>query len=237
MQHCQRFIGLAGVIVLLAHAGALAAPLRKTAASEAASTAATAVNYLVLTDQTTTGRIEPEYFVRNWLVLGPFAYESGKVGGLQDQGAAKIPFVKNEAKLRPRLGTEVAGHKWQRYEIEKALPQYINLDEMFKGPEYVSAYAGCTVYAPKSLKDLILLTGSDDYLTVWIDGREVFLYDKARRKAEPDMDKTKGITLREGANTVVVKCTDVVKHWGFYLRFSDSEGHLMRVLDMPPANP
>jgi len=192
-------------------------------------------NYLQLPDPTAGQTAKPEHFVRDWLVLGPFTFETGKHGGEQDQEAANIEFVKKEASLSPREGVEVGGKKWVRYKNPSptAPSEYIDLDAFFDKADYAAAYIGCYVHAPKSLDNLTFWTGSDDYETVWINGKRVHHYDKERRAPKPDQDPVRGVSLKKGWNVIVVKVVDVVKKWGFYGRFSDAKGNPMKVTDTP----
>lgn len=193
-----------------------------------------AKNFLQLPDPQAGSLIKPEHFVRDWLVLGPFTYETGKVGGDEDQGSAKIAFVKDEANLIPKEGAEVEGKKWVRYKIaEDPTPDKINLDAFYNGIDYCAAYLGCHVYAPRDLDNLHLLIGSDDYDTVWINGKQVHFYGERRRAPMADEDTVKGVSLKKGKNVVVVKLVDVVIQWALYFRFTDDKGLPMRVADKP----
>jgi len=193
------------------------------------------VNYLHLPTPDTTSVAKSEQFIRNWLVLGPFTYETGKHGGDQDQGAAKVEFVPNESGLTPTEGAEVGGKKWQRYARKSYTvdPEFVDLDEFYGGPDYCAAYLGCYVYAPQDLANASLCIGSDDYAVIWINGKKVFTYDLKRRAPVPDQDTIKNVSLNRGKNVMIVKVVDVVKRWGFYGRFADAQERPLSVTDAP----
>jgi len=207
------------------------APAVKAAEAEAVVTK----NYLHLPEPNASLFVTPKDFVRDWLVLGYFSYQPGKYGGDEDQGAAKVAFVPDEAGLVPKEGAVVAGKKWQRYknDMYDARPELIDLDQFYGAPEYCAAYLGCYVHAPKDLDNLILYVGSDDYVTVWINGKKVHEYSERRRSASPDQDEVKGISLHKGWNRVIVKLVDVVYDWELYLRFADSSGKPIKVTETP----
>jgi hypothetical protein len=194
-----------------------------------------AMNYLHLPDANAGLLVKSDHYLRNWLLLGPYRYETGRHGGDEDQGAARVKFVANEADLLPQTGAQVGDRQWRPYEDADAgaQPERIDLNQFYAGIEYAAAYLGCYVHSPKDVDDLILYIGSDDYVTVWINGREVHHYDEGRRSAFPDDDVVKGISLKKGWNRVVVKCVDVVLAWELYFRFADSSGRPMRVTDGP----
>jgi hypothetical protein len=192
-------------------------------------------NFLQLPDPKAGLQVKSEHYIRDWLVLGPFIFETGKHGGDEDQGAAKIEFVKDEANLAPKEGVEVNGKKWARYKntASDAEPEYIDLNQFYKDIDYCAAYLGCSVYAPKDLDNLTFMTGSDDYETVWINGKKLYTYEERRRSPAPDQDSIKGVSLKKGKNVIIVKVVDVVDRWGFYGRFTDEKGNPMKITDKP----
>jgi hypothetical protein len=220
--------------IAFAAAGCRTGLVKPTAPTPPGS-AATARNYLRLPDPRGGLIVRPDHYVHDWLVLGPWTYDPKDVAGDESQGAAGIEFVATEAALEPNEGAEVDGRTWRPYKNEAvdAQTEKIDLDQFFGTPEYAAAYLGCYIHAPKDLSDLILYLGSDDYATVWINGRRVHHYDKARRAAFPDTDVVKGIALRKGWNTVVVKLVDVVLAWDLYFRFADENGNPMKVASAP----
>jgi hypothetical protein len=173
------------------------------------------------------GGLDDQYFVRDWLVLGPYHYDAEKFGGeWGGQDATDVAFVKDESRLRPKEGASVEGKVWQRYN-SGAL---VDLDSFYDGIEYAVAYLGSYVYSPAEVKGCILYIGSDDYIKVYINENLVHTYKQQRRAAERDQDKVTGITLKKGWNKIVVKVVDVVFDWAIYLRLADSNNNPMKVL-------
>ena len=173
------------------------------------------------------GWLDEQYFVRDWLVLGPYQYDAEKFGGeFGGQDATDVAFVKDEARLTPKEGASVEGKVWQRYN-SGAL---VDLDSLYNGIEYAVAYLGTYVYSPAEVKDCTLYIGSDDYVKVYLNEKLVHTYKEKRRAAERDQDKVTGITLKKGWNKLVVKVVDVVFDWAIYLRLADANGNPMKVL-------
>jgi len=173
------------------------------------------------------GLLDEQYFVRDWLVLGPYQYDAAKFGGERGgQGATDVAFVKDESALTPKEGASVEGKVWKRYKSGDR----VDLDSFYNAIDYAVAYLGTYVYSPAEVKDCILYIGSDDYVKVYINEKLVHTYKEKRRAAEKDQDKVTGITLKKGWNKIVVKVVDVVIDWAIYLRFADSNGNPMKVL-------
>ncbi len=173
------------------------------------------------------GWLDEEYFVRDWLVLGPYKYDADKFGGeWGGQDATDVAFVKDETTLTPKEGASVEGKVWQRYQSGA----HVDLDSFYDGIEYAVAYLGTYVYSPAKVKDSTLYIGSDDYIKVYLNEKLVHTYKEQRRAAERDQDKVTAITLKKGWNKIVVKVVDVVFDWAIYLRFTDSSDNPMKVL-------
>ena len=173
------------------------------------------------------GLLDEEYFVRDWLVLGPYQYDADKFGGeWGGQDATDVAFVKDESRLTPKEGASVEGKVWQRYNSGA----HVDLDSLFDGIEYAVAYLGTYVYSPAEVKDGTLYIGSDDYVKVYLNEKLVHTYKEKRRAADRDQDKVTGITLKKGWNKIVVKVVDVVLDWAIYLRLADSNNRPMKVL-------
>ena len=84
-------------------------------------------------------------------------------------------------------------------------------------------YALVYVYTPKAT-DSVLLLGSDDGATVWLNGTEIYRID-ANRPPIPDEDAVP-CHLNAGWNEVLCKVSQEGWGWGLYLRFTDVDGVL-----------
>ena len=179
--------------------------------------------------------VTEEHFVMNWLLLGPFTFDANDFGGEHQQPAADKEFMPQERHLN---GTQAAPEpaSWQEKQFTGGdRPGRIDLDALYEQVEHAAAYAVCWLNCPQDVPDATLLVGSDDYITVWINGKLVHCYKKERRAAEADQDKIENIALKKGYNRVVVKCVDVVLGWDFYLRLTDKDGKPIAAKAKPPA--
>jgi len=90
------------------------------------------------------------------------------------------------------------------------------------GPrENVAAYAVRTFTSDRP-RELNILTGSDDALRVWLNGRLVTEV-LALRSAQMDAESRQA-HIRKGENTLVVEVSQAKGDWGLYLRITDKSG-------------
>lgn len=182
-----------------------------------------AVSELVL-PTAETASLDNKHFVMKWLVLGPFTFAEADFGGDQQQASIDKEFITKEGDLD---GTQEApkGTKWVEKDFsDSGTTGCVDLDAQFDSVEHAAAYAVCWLNCPEALSDLKVLGGCDDYMKVWVNGKLVLTYNKERRAGEADQDTATGVSLEKGINRIVVKCSDVVMGWNFYLRFTDKSG-------------
>ena len=87
----------------------------------------------------------------------------------------------------------------------------------------VVGYAVTYVYAPKDM-DVVLLLGSDETVTVWLNGTEIHK-KRVYRRITPDAD-TIFCQLKVGWNEVLCSVEQNGWTWALYLRFTDADGVL-----------
>lgn len=86
-----------------------------------------------------------------------------------------------------------------------------------------AGYTLVYVHAPKAT-DSVMLIGSDDETTVWLNGTEIL---RKRINAGATADKhAVPCQLQAGWNTVLCQKADNGWSWGLYLRFTDADGVL-----------
>ena len=175
--------------------------------------------------------VSSKYFLRNWTLLGLWQFDRTKFPTEQCEGHSTFFIVKDEAKLTPRIGQEVDGRKWLIYKASAlADPHYIDLTAFYKNmPRHTVCYAAADVYCDKEIKDAILCFGCADSCRIYLNGKPFHVYDKARRSAEPDTDKIKGLTLKKGWNLLLCKIGNVMHGAGMYARFADEKGYPIKV--------
>ena len=183
---------------------------------------------------TGAGAVTKDHFVTKWLLLGPFKFTVDDFGGDQQQAAIDKAFVPDEAGLNGlQIPPKPAAWSEKQFSDEDEMGR-VDLDGAFGGIDHAAAYAVSWVYCSEEIASGNLLVGSDDYITVWINGKAVHTYKTERRSGEADLDKIEKITLRKGYNRIVVKCVDVVFGWDFFLHFTDKDGKPIAVKPRVP---
>jgi tetratricopeptide (TPR) repeat protein len=97
---------------------------------------------------------------------------------------------------------------------------YLDLAACFDGAEHISAYALAYVYA-KTEQEVALLTGSDDGVRLWLNGKLIH-HNPAVRFPAPDQDCVPA-KLRRGWNTVLAKVVNITGRHGLFLRLSSPD--------------
>lgn len=173
-------------------------------------------------------RMDNEGFIRYWLILAPLPSEKERASGAE-VAALRLP---NEASMRPKPGETVSykgkDYVWTKYNS----PEYfIDLRKLYQGQKTddVVAYAVAYVSCDEELRDLKVLTGTNDAGRLYINGKVIFSHEKPR-SLEPDATIVNGITLQKGQNTIILKVANETGNWGGCLRFMDKNGTPIRHL-------
>lgn len=104
--------------------------------------------------------------IKDWLVLGTFPCDTIHL-------ALDKAYLANEAELWPEAGTldQASGLAWKH--VKTAATGELNFLEMgFRANEYCAVYAAAYIYSPTE-RNVTLLIGSDDGLTIWINEKQV----------------------------------------------------------------
>lgn len=146
---------------------------------------------------------------RSWQLIGPFAND-------KDQGHQRA-YPPELSKVD--LGAEYDGLKGKvRWQAHDSSTDKIDLEKFFDHGEAGVAYAACWV-KPKWRMRVVLATGSDDGIKVWIN-RKLVLDKAVHREAISGEDKTP-ITLEADWQEILVKVDNRFGSWAFYFDFLD----------------
>ena len=104
----------------------------------------------------------------------------------------------------------------------------INLAEALGSTQNAVAYLRAKVWSPKE-QPATLRLASDDGVKAWLNGKPVHA-NNALRGVSPDQDKV-DVTLREGANQLLLKVTNGGGDWGAMARFTTQDGEPLRNLN------
>ena len=172
-----------------------------------------ATNYKMGIDSYQIRHVAP--YAESYLVLGPFPKA--------DVNSMDVP-LQPEIGPDPEQTFEGADGKtihWQEAPTEA--DGFLDLRKYIQANSIVVGYAFTYVYAPKTTESVLML-GSDDTITIWLNGTEIHRNDISCPTI-PDQHAIP-CRLEVGLNTVLCKTSLIGGYWGFYLRFTDADGAL-----------
>ena len=155
---------------------------------------------------------------KDWLILGPF--KDQKIGAWENVGP-------KTGQTEPDFSATFAGEKpenplkWTR-PFKAGDTGIVDLAAMLKPNQNVYAYAAIEVSAGKEA-DGVLLIGSDDGVTAWLDGKEIHR-NPASRGVTVDEDKVP-VKLSAGKHSLVLRIDQGTGGWGFCARIADKDGN------------
>lgn len=152
-------------------------------------------------------------FVQRYTVLGPFPKTDATVSSVSSEN----PINLNET----YKGIEGKTLRWR--EAETRTSGMLDLRANIGMNTGVVGFAVTYVYAPKAM-DTVLLLGSDETVTVWLNGTEIHK-KRVYRRITPDAD-TIPCQLKAGWNEVLCSVEQNGWTWALYLRFTDADSVL-----------
>lgn len=143
--------------------------------------------------------------VRDWWLLGPFANPC--------EEPFDVAAVPRDRELKGLRGGVVRWKKARTLHPDG----HVNLCEQITAEQNVTAYAVAEIVSPEE-RAVEFMLGSDDGLTLWLNGRKIFedLNDRAWAR---DQFRARG-TLRAGTNVLVAKVGQHSGDWGFSVGLS-----------------
>jgi hypothetical protein len=101
----------------------------------------------------------------------------------------------------------------------------VDFAALFGKAEHTSAYAAVRIYSAER-QQVAILCGSDDYVRLWLNGKQIHEHLVARR-AVPDEDAALA-TLEPGWNTLLARVANVTGDHALYWRLSNAPEALAR---------
>lgn len=151
-------------------------------------------------------------FLDQWLICGPFFSDRGWATTDED-------YLFGEARVAPRKGSWTFGREWIGFDTSEHFLQF--LFAPFQHTLFVTAYAHTYVKAREDM-EAVLLTGSDDGIKVWLNGKVVLRNDVNRAAVAGD-DRA-AIHLNAGWNSLLIKVRQGMDHWQFCAQVLDKDG-------------
>ena len=150
----------------------------------------------------------------NWYVIGPFSL--GNYSGFHHLYA---PEEKTE--LTAQYENNGKHLKWIPAN-DGHFDGYIDLKKIFKQSAWAVGYGLIYVYSPDQRKVQIRL-GSDEAIKVWLNNKQIWQhYISNATKLDRDLVT---VLLNSGYNKLLVKVTNNVRDWGYFLRVTDENGN------------
>lgn len=149
-----------------------------------------------------------------WMVIGPF----GGLSGLESHQAVYPP--EEEINLDAEYDGIDGKVRWTEYSQGSGITG-VDLTQVFKTTQHVSAYGLCYVTSPRDM-DVQLRVGTNDAGKMWVDGKLVYDYF-FEGEAVLDRDIIP-VTLRKGTTPILIKATNGEMNWGFVFRITDMVG-------------
>ena len=164
--------------------------------------------------QTYTGTQDGQA-LRKWWVAGPISVSATSTpdNASQETFFNRADDQKIQASFAIPAGGSVRDLKnWKEISWGADI---IDLDSIFKHPDYVSAYAFAVVVSDAP-KQALLGIGSDDALKVWVNGKLVHKNWMARGVVV-DNDVIP-VSLNKGKNEILLEVQDMAGGWAFTAR-------------------
>ena len=149
---------------------------------------------------------------KQWLVLGPFDNTAG-IG----YETAYIPEDSTQIDRTAEYDGVDGKVSWQKHTDDA----FNGLIDFGRNEDWRVSYSWTTVTSPDE-REVQLRIGSDDQAKVWLNGEQVYAFEKGRWIVV-DKDIVP-VTLKAGKNTILVKVCNEELTWGFYMRFTDENG-------------
>lgn len=168
--------------------------------------------------------IQAGQYMKSWLVAGPMLVKDDTTTAPDIQQEEKFFDEDLVTSVTPVAGKPIPpvllrgkSFAWKPY---TASTDKIDFDALFNKPDYAVAYALAEIKTDSAFTAFLAI-GSDDGVKVWLNGKLVHR-NWVGRALMPDQDVLP-ITFIKGSNQLVLKVQDVVRDWGFTVRFLDRE--------------
>ena len=164
--------------------------------------------------------LQPDSFMKEWLVLAPIPVSASpspdEAAQKQAFGADHLAASGGEAGTLPKAGAKVkVGGTDYAWRVVKAKADTIDSADLGGQKEFSVAYAWAEIDMPERANALLGI-GSDDGLKVWMNGKLVH-ENWVGRPAQVD-DDVVPVELVKGSNRLLLKVQNMQGPWGFVCR-------------------
>lgn len=182
---------------------------------------------------------EKAEFVAKWYICGPFAKLGSPAVERRWASPDAAAPASTQSLLTESYDTKEGASGWVLTPIESTemlskdpatgepRPLKTTIIDFLKAyPDSATASSAYALAFVESPSDLIrnLLVGSDDGITIWLNGEKIH-DNQTTRPIVPDEDLVLA-RFHTGRNVLLVEVTNAAGYWGFMLRFSPTGGGL-----------
>lgn len=146
--------------------------------------------------------------IMKWSLIGPFSMEAAPPFPVDQPIDPGATF--------PGEGNQTAA--WRTVETQDPRGA-IDPGPFYSNDEGLAVFGAVEIDSPDA-REATMAVGSDDTLTVWVNGEQV--YDFADRRAHSSQRDRFPVRLKAGANRVVIRCGNAGGPWAFSVAVSGS---------------
>ncbi|HKZ65048.1 MAG TPA: serine hydrolase, partial [Chitinophagaceae bacterium] len=160
-------------------------------------------------------------FMQTWLVAGaiPVSDDTLKPADALQEAVFKTNILADvnviSGKPLPPVSVNQKDFKWQLISAGKDI---VSLDTIYKGKDFVYAYAMAEIKA-STPSNVMLALGSDDGIKVWLNGKLV--HENWIPRGVNKDDDLVPLKLVKGSNQLLLKVQDIEGGWAFMARMLD----------------
>jgi CubicO group peptidase (beta-lactamase class C family) len=173
--------------------------------------------------------LNPDEFMRHWLVLGPIPVAS------PDEDTQKRAFAYDflrpadgQSSVQAKAGARaVIGSKTYEWRLVESTNDIIDLKVARTPEEFSIAYAWAEIEMPEKRKGLLGI-GSDDGVRAWLNGKLIH-ENWIGREPRPD-DDVVPVEFSKGKNQLLLKIQNMQGPWGFVCRLLGPESQAKKLI-------
>ena len=164
---------------------------------------------------------DAEGFIRDWLVLAPFAIGESSAADELD----KKQFATEAQPAAKEGAAQAIGSKELAWSKVSSKTFYLDFKELNPTQsEHVIAWAVAYIVCADEKSGLTLKMNSNDQGKVYLNGKELVKFTDTRTLEKDAEDSAANVTLKKGVNLLVLKVVNEVNNWQGSVRFLNAAG-------------
>ena len=164
---------------------------------------------------------DAEGFIRDWLVLAPFAIGESSAADELD----KKQFATEAQPAAKEGAAQAIGSKELAWSKVSSKTFYVDFKELNPTQsDHVIAWAVAYIVCADEKSGLTLKMNSNDQGKVYLNGKELVKFTDTRTLEKEAEDTATNVTLKKGVNVLVLKVINEENNWQGSVRFLDRAG-------------